>query len=314
MKRFFITAAALIGLLVVAVVGWMQLAPESAYARLNALERGAAGLTPATLRIPGFEVAYLDSGGDGEPLLLVHGFGADKDNFTRVARHLTASYRVIAIDLPGFGESSTPGDQRYGIREQTARLGQIMDALKLRSAHLGGSSMGGWIIAAFAVLYPDRADSLWLLAPGGVSTANESEVRRIHRETGELRLVAETPDDFGRVLDIVFAKPPVIPSSIKAVLGARAARHQILHRRIFLELGEEAFWLEPQLAGNVIPALIVWGDQDRVLDVSGAAVFQSLLPNGKTIIMPGIGHLPMLEAPRQVAEDYVGFRGGFQAQ
>ena len=307
MKRVLL---GLVGLLVAGVIGliaWMQLAPGDAYQRLGALERGRAGLEARTLDIPGFEVAYL-VGGEGAPLVLVHGFGADKDNFTRVARYLTPHYRVYAIDLPGFGESSKPTDARYGIREQTERLGQILDALDLRSAHLGGSSMGGWIIAAFSVLYPQRADSLWLLAAAGTATAEESELRRIYRETGELKLVAETPDDFATIMDMVFAQPPFIPGPIKAVLGERAAANHALHKRIFEGLNTEAFWMEPQLDRNPVPALIVWGDADRVLDVSGAAVYDRLLPNGEVRILPGIGHLPMLEAPAQVAEDYLAWR------
>jgi abhydrolase domain-containing protein 6 len=163
-------------------------------------------------------------------------------------------------------------------------------------------------VSSFAVFYPDRVRSLWLLAPGGVATAEESDVRRVYRETGELMLVAESPEDFGRVLDVVFAKPPFIPSPIRRVLAEQAAANQPLHARIFTELGEEAFWLEPQLAGNPVPALIVWGEKDRVLHVSGAQVFKSLLPNGQVQILNGIGHLPMLEAPETVAEAYLTFR------
>lgn len=307
MKRLLIALLVLIGLLAGGLFAWMQLAPEDAYQRLGALERGSAGLQPHTLQIPGFDIAYLQ-GGDGPPLVLVHGFGADKDNFTRVARHLTPHYTVYAIDLPGFGESGKPMDARYGIREQTERLGQVLDALDLSSAHLGGSSMGGWIIAAFAVLYPQRADSLWLLAAAGTATADESEMRRIYRESGELKLVAETPEDFATIMDMVFARPPFIPGPIRTVLGQRAAANHALHRRIFETLNAEAFWLEPQLAGNPVPALIVWGDADRVLDVSGAAAFERLLPNGEVRILPGIGHLPMLEAPAVVARDYLDWR------
>lgn len=311
MKKVLI-ALILVGAAAVgSLFAWMQLDPQGAYTRLGALERGAAGLTAHQLTIPGFDVAYL-KGGDGPPLVLVHGFGADKDNFTRVAKGLTPHYTVYAIDLPGFGESSKPLEARYGIREQTERLGQIMDALKLRSAHLGGSSMGGWIIAAFSVLYPERADSLWLLAAAGTATAEESELRRVYRETGELKLVAETPEDFATIMDMVFAQPPFIPGPIKTVLGERAAANHTLHARIFETLNTEAFWVEPQLAGNLVPALIVWGDADRVLDVSGAAVYARLLPNSEVRILPGIGHLPMLEAPSQVADDYLAWRATLQ--
>lgn len=307
MKRLFGVVLALVALAVGALFGWMQLDPSGAYERLGQLERDRAGLEAKRLRIPGFEIAYLE-GGSGEPLVLVHGFGANKDHFTRVARFLTPHYRVFAIDLPGFGDSSKPADARYGMREQSTRLAQILEALQLPAAHFGGSSMGGWLVSSFAVLYPDRVRSLWLLAPAGLASAEESDVRRVYRETGELMLVAKTPDDFGQVMEVVFARPPFIPPPIRRVLAEQAATNEALHSRIFAGLGEEAFWMEPQLRGNPVPALIVWGDQDRVLHVSGASIYQSLLPNSQTQILDGIGHLPMLEAPEVVAEAYLNFR------
>lgn len=145
--------------------------PEQATRWGMALERSQSKLEERTLKIPGFEIAYLE-GGSGEPLVLVHGIGADKDNFTRAARWLTPHYRVIAIDLPGFGQSSKPEQADYGIPAQVERLDEIMQALKLPRAHFGGSSMGGWIIASYAAKYPDKAASLWLLGAAGTDGAS----------------------------------------------------------------------------------------------------------------------------------------------
>lgn len=306
-KRLLLGAIGLSVAALVTLVVWTQVAPQQIVNLLANAERRAAGLKPVTLQIPGFEIATLQ-GGEGPPLVLVHGFGADKDHYTRVAKYLVPHYRVIAIDLPGFGLSSKPDDGDYGIRQQTERLGQIMDALKLRSAHFGGSSMGGWIVSAFAVLYPERVDSLWLLAPGGLISANESYVRRVHRETGRNLLTSSSPETFGQVIDLVFHEPPFIPGPIKRHLAERAAEHHALHTRIYDELIEEAFWMEPQIEDNPVPALIVWGNQDRVLDVSGGVVYSKLLPNSQLRVMSNIGHLPMVEAPKGSAADYVAFR------
>lgn len=306
-KRLLIGALGLFVVGLLTLIVWTQIAPEQIVNLLANAERRAAKLEKVTVQIPGFEVVTLQ-GGEGPPLVLVHGFGADKDHFTRVAKYLVPHYRVIAIDLPGFGESSKPNDGDYGIREQTERLGQIMDALKLRSAHLGGSSMGGWIISAFAVLYPQRADSLWLLAPGGLISANESYVRRVHRETGRNLLTSAAPEAFGQVIDLVFFEPPFIPGPLKRYMAERAAEHHALHTRIYDQLIEEAFWMEPQINGNPVPALIVWGNQDRVADVSGGVVYSKLLPNSQLRIMSNIGHLPMIEDPKTSAEDYIAFR------
>src|ERR1700758_5044177 len=80
-------------------------------------ERGAAHLQRKETDIPGMHVVYLE-GGQGQPLILIHGFGADKDNWTRVARFLTPHYHVYAPDLPGFGESSKPDSAGYTVADQ----------------------------------------------------------------------------------------------------------------------------------------------------------------------------------------------------
>ena len=272
-------------------------------------ERSRAGLTQKSLAIPGYEVAYLE-GGSGEPLVLVHGIGADKDNFTRVARWLTPHYRVIAIDLPGFGDSTKPPLDDYSIGAQVARLDQILGALKLDRAHLGGSSMGGWIVASYAAEHPDKTESLWLLAPAGVEGGKESAVRKAYRERGEYLLMSRKPEDFERTIATVFVTQPWLPHSVRQVLAHKAVENYVLHSRIFRELN--ANWerdkLNDRIAGSSVPALIVWGDKDQALDVSDATILAALMPKAQVEIMRDIGHLPMMETPRVAAERYKAFR------
>ena len=257
--------------------------------------------------MPGFEIAYLD-GGRGEPLVLVHGIGADKDNFAPIAPYLRGLGRVIALDLPGFGESSKPTDADYSIDAQAERLRGFVDSLGLRDIHLGGSSMGGAIVLAFALRYPERVRSLWLLAPAGVGAAAESEMFRRHREHGEFPLFAETPRDYATVMRICFTRPPFVPYCVRHELALAASRNYALHARIFSELVLQPFRLEQSVAGLPTPTLIVWGDQDRVLDVSGAEPLHRALPRSRLARIPGVGHLPMVEAPKRVAADYRAFR------
>ncbi|SFF53705.1 Pimeloyl-ACP methyl ester carboxylesterase [Fontimonas thermophila] len=307
MRRFI---WGVLGLVVLAVAGlavFDRIAPERSAALAADLERHAAHLQRKTVSIPGFDIVYLE-GGSGEPLVLVHGFGADKDNFTRVAAHLTAHYRVIIPDLPGFGESSKPADVTYRIEDQAERLDQILGALGVSQAHFGGSSMGGWIIAAYAARFPDKAQSLWLLAPGGVSSAKPSPMLQTFAQTGKSPLVIDKPEDFAHLLDMAMADPPFLPYGVKKVLAERAVRDHALHSAIFLQLHGQSQPLQ-EIAPQVrAPSLIVWGAEDQVLDVSGAQILHDALPGSRLIIMPGIGHLPMLEAPRQTARDYLAFR------
>ncbi|HSW13495.1 MAG TPA: alpha/beta hydrolase [Solimonas sp.] len=271
-------------------------------------ERAQSQLEEKRLKIDGFDIAYLE-GGQGEPLVLVHGIGADKDNFTRVARWLTPYYRVIAIDLPGFGESGKPGDADYGIPAQAERLDQIMQALNLSRAHFGGSSMGGWIIATYAAKYPNKVGSLWLLGAAGTDGGKPTEVRKAW-ERGEYLLFAKTPEEFERTIDFVFVKRPFLPYSVRQVMAQQAIGNYELHTRIFGDLMKNwsDYSVNAKIRGLPVPALIVFGDQDRAVDPGDGIIWQSLLPQSQLEMMQDIGHLPMAEAPQVVAQRYLAFR------
>jgi len=298
--------------LVVLIVVLDRLAPGPMARLALGLQYAVGGLRVRSVAIPGFTIAYLD-GGRGEPLVLVHGIGADKSNFAAVAPWLRGLGRIVALDLPGFGESSKPLDADYSIEAQAERLGQFLDALALSRVHLGGSSMGGAIVLAFALRHPGRVASLWVLAPAGIGNAAESEMFRRHREHGEFPLFATTSAQYVDVMRICFTRPPFVPHSVRETLAAAAIRNYALHTRIFRELVARPFTLEQEVAGLPTPTLIVWGDEDRVLDVSAAEVLQGALPNARLVRMPGIGHLPMLEAPRPTAADYRAFRASLRA-
>ena len=280
--------------------------PQRFAAAALGAERGAADLHSRQTDIPGFNIAYLE-GGQGKPLLLLHGFGADKDNWTRVARYLTPRFHVYAVDLPGFGDSTQPTPAECDIEHQVTYVNEIAAALGLDHFDLGGSSMGGWIAGAYAAAHPEQVDSLWLLAPAGVSTAQSSDLVNIVKSGGHVPLLARTPQEYEALLDFVFVHRPYVPHAVIAVLAQHAAASYDFNQKVFAELVNDAP-LEPQVKNLSTPALIVWGDHDRALHDSGAEVLHRLMPNSQVIIMPDMGHLPMLEAPAQTDADYIGFR------
>ncbi len=269
-------------------------------------ERSAAGLQRKETDIPGLHLVYLE-GGQGSPLLLLHGFGADKDNWTRVARYLTPHFHVYAPDLPGYGESSLPAPADSDIAHQVGYVHEFAAALGLQHFDLGGNSMGGWISGAYAAAHPEQVDSLWLLAPAGVSTAQDSDLIKIVKSGGHVPLLARTPAEFQQLLDFIFVHRPFVPHAVISVLAQHAAEHYDFNQKVFAVLTKDAP-LEPQLKNLPTPTLIVWGDHDRALNDSGAEVLHGLLPNSQVIIMPDMGHVPMVEAPAQTAADYIKFR------
>lgn len=302
------TVLLVIVVLVAGVVALDFLVPQVMAPRLLRLEQRRCRLTARRVRVGDLEIAYLD-GGSGEPLILVHGFGATKDNFTRVAAYLTPHYRVLIPDLPGFGDSFKPEHASYTIAQQVEWLYAFATALGVGRVHLGGSSMGGFIATLYALTHPDDVGSLWLLAPAGTQAAFDSELTRRISETGENMLVASTPEAFGRTMDFVVTRKPFMPYSVKRVMGQQAAANYRLHSRIFEEIGPAAeSGLDDRLQHVTAPALVVWGTQDRVLSPAAAERYLTAMPNAQVIRMDGIGHLPMVEAPARTAADYLRFR------
>lgn len=271
-------------------------------------ERTRSGLVRKQIDLPGgLRYVYLE-GGKGEPLMLLHGFGADKDNFTRVARHLTPHYRVIVPDHIGFGESSHPAQADYTAAAQAARLHALAQALGVQHPHLAGSSMGGQIALSYAARYPAEVGSLWLLAPAGIWRAPPSELARSIAAGGKNLLMARNEEEFVQLFSYVMSDPPYMPRFMKYQMAQEGIVHYDLHARIFSQLtGDDT--LERRVTGLTVPTLIVWGERDRVLNAGGGELLHQLLPNSQLITLPGIGHLPMLERDERVAADYLRFRG-----
>ena len=275
---------------------------DQAYAR----ERSLAGLArkEATLA-DGTRIVWLE-GGAGAPLVLVHGFGADKDNFTRVARYLTPHYRVIVPDLVGFGESAHRTDVDYRYAAQAERLHAFVQSLGLSRIDIGGNSMGGGIAMSYAAQHPDEVASLWLIDCAGIAAAPPSELARIVTSTGTNPLMITKESDYPAFLHFVMSDPPWIPGSVMDVLARERIANRALESQVFRQIATDS--VDAAVKGLPTPTLITWGEDDRALSVGTVPVLKTLLPNAQAIVMPHIGHAPMIERPEQSAEDYLRFR------
>lgn len=297
---FFIVVCILTG------CGFLYLAPEKFTKMALDVERWRSDLALKEINLPGeLRYVYLE-GGQGEPLILLHGFGANKDNFTRIARFLTPHYRVIIPDHIGFGESSHPQDASYKAGAQAARIRTLAKSLGITQLHLGGSSMGGHIAMMYAALYPDEVKSLWLLDPGGIWSAPRSELGEIIAKTGENPLMARNEDEFVEIFKFTMADHPFIPRAILNVMAQERIKNYELEKRIFKEITADS--AENYVKGLKTPTLIVFGDKDRAIHPATADILHKLMPHSEVIMMQGIGHLPMIENPKQSAKDYLTFQ------
>ena len=303
--RIIKAVLAIIIICILGGIGFLYLAPERTTKFVIDVERKRSELTRKEINLPGeLHYVYLE-GGKGETLVLLHGFGANKDNFIRVARFLTPHYRVIIPDHIGFGESSHPQDANYSAGVQAARIRTLAKALGITKLHLGGNSMGGQISMMYAALYPDEVKSLWLLDPGGIWSAPSSGLREMVVKTGENPLLARSEDEFAKIFAFVMADPPFIPRPMLNVIAQERIRNYELEKRILNEIAADS--VEKYVTGLKTPTLIVFGDKDRVINPATAEILHKMMPHSEVIIMKGIGHLPMIEQPRKSAEDYLKF-------
>lgn len=300
----------LIAGLIFALIGsaaLLYLSPAAQLASLQLIERQRAGLSLKQISVGDLNIHYYEGGpSSAQTILMVHGFAANKDNWLRFARYLSQDYRVIALDLPGFGASSRPAGS-YDVGTQTERLASVIDALGIEPLHLIGNSMGGHISALYAARYPGKVLSLALLDNAGITAPQPSELlQRLQR--GEANpLVVRNVEDFQRLLAFIFVEPPYLPESLKGYLAEQASASSAHYDLVFRHLVERYIPLEPELPRIQAPTLIIWGAQDRVLDVSSIDVMRPLLRKPSVVIMADTGHAPMIERPQQTADHYRAF-------
>lgn len=287
--------------------GVLYVFPATLMASIQLVGKSVAGLSSKQIEVADLSIHYYEGGpSDGETILMVHGFGADKDNWLQFARFFTERYHVIALDLPGFGESSKP-NASYDVGTQVERIAAFTQALGIKRLHIIGNSMGGHISALYAARYPKQVASAALLDNAGIAAPHKSELYQLIEQGKSNPLVVKTPEQFNQLIDFVFYKAPPIPERLKHYLAEQAIADSANNQRIFSQLVERYIPLEPELSKIEAPTLLLWGDQDRVLDVSSIKVMQPLLQHPSVVIMKDCGHVPMIERASETAEHYQAF-------
>jgi len=271
------------------------------------MERSRADLELKQVQVEDFKVPYLE-GGEGETVFLIHGFQSNKDIWLRFAGQLTDQYHVIAIDLPAHGDSNILMDKSYTIPEQARRVGLIMDKMRLtKPVHVVGHSMGGAIALDLAATAPKRVKTLALMNSAGVVEPQSSELLRQLKQ-GKNPLIVRNRDDYEAMLAFTMSDPPYIPSPMLNKLTREAIAREPIATKIFADL-DPKFGLKPEeaLPRIAVPVLVLWGDEDKVIDVSATEVFKKWLPKSEVVIFKGVGHAPQLERTKETAQAYRAF-------
>lgn len=292
---------------------WLAPAPVGAwlYAANARLEATLAGLEEQERRVDGVRWRYFIRHGDtpGPCAVLIHGFTAEAANWFRLAMRLDRDRCLIVPDLPGFGGSDAPPGLSYAIPDQTARLQAFLRAVRPQGTlDVVGSSMGGHIALRLALDDPGRVHSLTLMDAGGIRSPQPSDQdRRVlagERNGFDIR----RPEEFEDFLTLGMAQVPWMPPSVRRALAATFIARNGAYQAIFAQIYHRDLE-DARVGGLRLPVLVLWGERDRLLHVSMAEAFGRAIPGARVVILPGIGHLPMLEAPGAAARAVEGFWG-----
>ncbi len=241
-----------------------------------------------------------------EVVLLLHGAGTDKDTWLRFAQAIPNIVQVIAPDLPAHGDSAYDSTQNYGVIAQAERMAEFIDNTDWRRVHLVGSSMGGAIALRLVHKLPQYFVSLTLIdSAGAESQAGDLQMEILR--TGKNPMTAITNvKDYKRMMEIGMSKPPYIPALFLPALTEKRtnkiAQDQHVLRDITVDLDQRDV-----LSTIKVPTLIIWGEEDKILHLGDATLLEQNITNSTKWILPKIGHVPMVEAPKEVAQACIKF-------
>jgi abhydrolase domain-containing protein 6 len=257
---------------------------------------------PLSLRTGRFHIPALVGGpaDDPLPLVLLHGFSDNKDSFVDVARVLTRTRRVVLPDLPGFAEASQPLDHRYTIPGIAEPLIDALRELAPAGAHLVGNSLGGAIAAYLGLEHPRWVRSLTLIGAAGVDMPVPSAMQR-HIEGGHNPFAVRGEDELHGFLRFLLERRPWLPGPVARAMARELVARRAMNEKILAELVEDGLDLTERLPGIEVPTLVLWGDRDRLIDLSAGRVYHGAIPRARLVVLHGIGHCPQVEAPRATA-------------
>ncbi|MBR0655813.1 alpha/beta fold hydrolase [Plastoroseomonas arctica] len=277
-----------------------------------ALEAQYAGPPSQFIEVAGLRLHIRDTGPREAPaLLLLHGFGSSLHTWEDWARLLEPRFRVIRIDLPGFGLTGADPTGDYTDARTIAVLAALLDRLALPRVTVVGNSMGGRIAWRFAAAEPARVERLVLISPDGFASPGITydtpvalpAIMRVLPYTLPMVMLRGT-------LDPSYAEPRRLTDAVaeryRDMMLAPGVRRAILARVEQHILPNPV----PLLNSLAMPVLVMWGAQDKLIPVANAQDYLAAIPHAALATLPTLGHVPFEEDPALSLPPLVAFLGG----
>lgn len=245
------------------------------------------------IAVNGIQLAY-ERTGAGKPLVLLHGYPLDHHTWDDVIPLLKDSFDLIVPDLRGFGESTTVSTI-YTVDDFASDIASLLDSLGIRQAAIAGHSMGGYVALAFARLFPDRVLGLGLVATQTLADPPD-------RKEGRYKSAAEvTERGIGGVVKTMapkFTSDPRLQTVARQIMEQQPPAAYIGALKAMAERPDST----PLLGAMKYPVVLIHGDADVLIPVERAREVKAAFPQARLVEIPGVGHLPMLEAAGQTAD------------
>jgi pimeloyl-ACP methyl ester carboxylesterase len=292
-----LSSVALLAAMAAVFVLW----PLWSYSTLTRARLAWAGIHGHSLSLDGLRVHYLE-GGKGKPVVLVHGLGSRSQDWAPLLPELVrGGFHVVAMDLPGFGETSKPKDRTYSISEQAHFVESFLDAMGLERVTLVGVSMGGWIAATVALDAPQRVERLVLMDSAGFAF-------RPVFDTG--LFVPRTSTEVDALLALLIPRPQRLPNFVKGdVVRSIAAGGWVIERALAsMAVGTDV--LDARFSSMKPPLLLIWGKQDRITPLTLGEAMHKAAPASVLEVFDGCGHVAFQTCAMRVAPTLLRFLAG----
>jgi abhydrolase domain-containing protein 6 len=249
-------------------------------------------------------------GGQGPTIVLLHGFAARKEVWLKVAPMLTAHFRVVIPDLPGWGESSRVPNASYNIDNQAARLNDFVQTLHLQHALFVGHSMGGAIAGVYAAEHPQDVAELALIDSFGLKFKENDFAKEAM--SGKDPFIYDDRAGFLRATSLAFEHMPNIPGRFIDVFVKDNIKNRAFIESTFNELREDSQVnaLQSRLDKLTMPTLGMWCHDDKIIDVSALESLRNGLthaPAISTSVLNGCNHMPQMEKPQEFSQVLTSF-------
>lgn len=246
---------------------------------------------PRTVKTPGGIIGFREAG-QGPALLLLHGMNGSSKSWSHQLRAFSDTYRVIAWDAPGYGQSDPVAPDADAYATQAAHL---LNALRIEQTCVVGHSMGGVVAERFCARHLERATCLVLSGThwGNAAPADAPLAPKYIRRLQDLEKLS--PEDYGKARAEKML-PESLPQEVFdqiAAIAAETRREGLLNAGKMVEKADN----RPFLGSLELPVLILTGSSDLVVTPERSEAMLDYLPNAHAVTLPGVGHAPYLEAP-----------------